>query len=130
MHTYIQTLHTYITYLHHIHTSHTYITYIHHIHTSHTYSTCIHHIHTSVINSKVSTIFPQIKICKSFIIGNVYTFMTVAKDEKIRLPTTVYAKNRYQNHIWYDESENHLLTNSDKGVGKYLATDVMKLIKL
>ena len=32
---------------------------------------------------------------------------TVAKDEKIRLPTTVYAKNRYQDHIWYDESENH-----------------------
>ena len=34
---------------------------------------------------------------------------TVAKDEKIRLPTTVYAKNQYQYHIWYDESENHPL---------------------
>ena len=34
---------------------------------------------------------------------------TVAKDEKIRLSTTVYATNRYQDHIWYDESENHTL---------------------
>ena len=33
----------------------------------------------------------------------------VAKDEKIRLPTTDYAKNRHQDHIWYDESENHPL---------------------
>ena len=31
---------------------------------------------------------------------------TVAKDEKILLPTTVYAKNRYQDHIW---SGNHPL---------------------
>ena len=34
---------------------------------------------------------------------------TVAQDAKIRLPTTVYAKNRYQDHIWYGESENHPL---------------------
>ena len=31
---------------------------------------------------------------------------TVAKDEKIWLLTTVYAKNRYQDYICYDESEN------------------------
>ena len=34
---------------------------------------------------------------------------TVAKDEKLRLPTTVYDKNRYQDLIWYDASENHPL---------------------
>ena len=34
---------------------------------------------------------------------------TVAKDEKIRLSTTVYAENRYQDHICYDESENYPL---------------------
>ena len=34
---------------------------------------------------------------------------TIAKDEKIRLPTTVYTENRYQDHIWYDESKNHPL---------------------
>ena len=34
---------------------------------------------------------------------------TVAEDEKIRLTTTVYAKNRYQDHICYDESKNHSL---------------------
>ena len=78
---------------------------------------------------------------------------TVAKDEKILLPTTVYAKNRYQDHIWYDESgpvpapkgvgqyqhpKGWASTSTQrggpvpapKGVGKYLATDVMKVIKL
>ena len=34
---------------------------------------------------------------------------TVAKDKKIRLPTRVYARNRNQDHIWYDEPENHPL---------------------
>ena len=34
---------------------------------------------------------------------------TVAKDEKIQLLMTVYAKNRYRDHIWCDESENHPL---------------------
>ena len=34
---------------------------------------------------------------------------TVAKDEKTRYPATVYAKNWYQDHIWYDVSENHPL---------------------
>ena len=47
---------------------------------------------------------------------------TVAKNEKIRLPTTVYTKNRYQDYICYDESEITLSTNSDKWVGQYLAT--------
>ena len=31
---------------------------------------------------------------------------TIAKDEKLWLSTTVYAKNRYQDHIW---PENHPL---------------------
>ena len=40
---------------------------------------------------------------------------TVAKDEKIRLPTTVYANN--QNHIWYDESEDHPLDEQQQRGG-------------
>ena len=38
-----------------------------------------------------------------------HALATVAKDEKIRLPSIVYAKNRYKDNIWYDESENHPL---------------------
>ena len=50
----------------------------------------------------------------------------------MRLPTTVYAKIRYQEHIWYDESENHPLDEERQRVRQYLATNVyvMKLIKL
>ena len=33
----------------------------------------------------------------------------VAKDKEVRLPTTVYAKNRYQDHILSDKPENHPL---------------------
>ena len=43
---------------------------------------------------------------------------TVAKDEKIRLSTTVYAKNRYQDHIWYGESENHPLDEQRQSGGE------------
>ena len=32
---------------------------------------------------------------------------TVAKDEKIWFPTTVFAKSRYQDQIRYGDSENH-----------------------
>ena len=53
---------------------------------------------------------------------------TVAKDEKILL--LMAAKNRYQDHIWYDESENHPLDEQQQRVGEYLTTDAMKLIKL
>ena len=55
---------------------------------------------------------------------------TVAKDEKIQLPMTVYAKIRYQDHIWYDEPENHPLNEQQQRGGQYLAADVMKLVKL
>ena len=55
---------------------------------------------------------------------------TVAKDEKIRLPVTVYAKNRYQDHISHDKFENHLLDEQRQRVGKYLASDFMKSIIL
>ena len=42
---------------------------------------------------------------------------TVAKDEEIRLPTTVYAKIRYQDPIWYDEPENHPLDEQRQNGG-------------
>ena len=45
--------------------------------------------------------------------GNVSTF-SVSTFWAIRLLTTVYAKNRYQDHIWYDESENHPLDEQRK----------------
>ena len=37
---------------------------------------------------------------------------TVAKDEKIWFPTTVFSKSRYQDQIRYGDSENH---NPDEG---------------
>ena len=43
---------------------------------------------------------------------------TVTKDAKIRLSTTVYARNRYQDHIWYDESENHPLDEQRQSGGE------------
>ena len=43
---------------------------------------------------------------------------TVAKDEKLRLPTTVCAENRYQDHIWYNEREDHPLDEQQQRGGE------------
>ena len=42
---------------------------------------------------------------------------TVEKDERIRLLTTVYAKNRYQDYIWDEEPENHPLDEQRQSGG-------------
>ena len=55
---------------------------------------------------------------------------TVAKDEKIRWPTIVCAKIDTKTIFGMTNLKITLSTNSDKGVEQYLATDVMKLIKL
>ena len=55
---------------------------------------------------------------------------TVTKDEKIRLSTTVYAKIGTKTIFGMTNLKITISTNSDKVRGQYLATGVMKLIKL
>ena len=43
---------------------------------------------------------------------------TVAKDEKIWFPTTVFAKNRYQDQIRFGDPKIIVMMSNDKWVGK------------
>ena len=45
---------------------------------------------------------------------------TVAKDKKMWFPTTVFAKSRHQDQIWYGDSEHH---SPHEGWGKIERSD-------